>query len=73
MKMLLYKIIWKNRQTSGKSLYYYIDLLTVKGMGLYVNIDKTEFMYYTQDGAISLLNGKPLKLVDQFRELSKNI
>ena len=30
---------------------------------VYANSDKTEFMPFKQDGAISILNGKPLKLV----------
>ena len=32
-----------------------------------------EFMYFKQDGDISTLNGKPLKLVDQFTYLGSNI
>ena len=38
-----------------------------------MNSYKTEFMYFKQDGAISTLNGKPLKLVDQFTYLCSNI
>ena len=30
---------------------------------LYVNSDKTEFIYLTQNGTTFSLNGKPLKLV----------
>ena len=36
------------------------------------NLDKTKCMSFNQDGAISSLNGKPLKL-DQFIYLSSNI
>ena len=32
-----------------------------------------EFIIFNQDGAISLLNGKPLKLVDKFIYLGSNI
>ena len=32
--------------------------------GLYVKSDKTEFMCFNQDGAISSVNRKPLKLVN---------
>ena len=39
----------------------------------YVNTDKTEFMHFNQDGAISSLNGKLLKFVDQFTYLGSNI
>ena len=35
--------------------------------------DKTEFMCFKQDAAISTLNGKPLKFVDQFIYLGSNI
>ena len=44
-----------------------------RGIGLSVSSDKTEFMCFNQDGAISSLNGKSLKLVDQFIYLSSNI
>ena len=44
----------------GKSQPYSFQQVT-KRIGFHVNSDKTEFMYFTQDGAISL-NGKPLKL-----------
>ena len=37
-----------------------------------MNSDKTEFMCFNQDGAISL-NDKSLKLVDEFIYLSSNI
>ena len=35
--------------------------------------DKTKFMYFKQDGAISTLNGKSLKLVHLFINLGSNI
>ena len=40
-----------------------------KDIDLYMNSDKTEFICFKQDGAMSILNGKPLKLV----ETSSNI
>ena len=43
-----------------------------RNIGLYVNLDETEFIYFNQDGAISL-NGKPLKSVDQFLYSRRNI
>ena len=45
----------------------------VRGIVLFVISDKTEFMCFNQDDAISLLNGKPQKLVDQFIYLGSNI
>ena len=44
----------------------------VRSIGLYVNLDKIEFMCFNQDGVMSLLNGKPLKLVDKFIYLTSN-
>ena len=35
-------------------------------IGLLVNADKTEYMYFNQTGDISTLNGGPLKVVDKF-------
>ena len=43
------------------------------GIGLYVNLDKTEFMSFKQEKVISTLSGKPLKLVGQFTPNSKNL
>ena len=34
---------------------------TAKSIGLYVNLDKIDFMCFNHDGFISSLNGKPLK------------
>ena len=44
----------------------------VRGIGLYVNSDKTEFMYFNQDGAISF-NRKPLKLQYSTKKKTKSI
>ena len=41
-----------------------------RGIGLYINSDKTEFMCFKQDGAISTLIGKPLNLVDHLVAVS---
>ena len=46
---------------------------TARGICLLINLDKTEFIYFIQDGTISLLNGKPLKLVNQFIYIKSNI
>ena len=43
------------------------------GIGLHVNANKTECMCFKQKGAISIVSGKPLKLVNQFPYLSNNI
>ena len=36
------------------------------GIGLHVNVRKTEYMCFTQEGHISTLDGTSLKLVDKF-------
>ena len=41
--------------------------------GLYMNISKTEYICFKQRGAISLLSGKPLNLVNKFIYLGSNI
>ena len=39
------------------------------GIGLNVNIDKTEYMYFNQRGDIFTVNGSSLKLVAKFIDL----
>ena len=38
-----------------------------------MKLNKTEFMCFIQEVANSILNGKPLKLIDQFTYLDSNI
>ena len=42
---------------------------TSKDIHLFVNANKTEYMCFNREGAISTLNGGPLKLVDKFMYL----
>ena len=51
-----------NTPVQAKSLLRSLKQAT--GIGLYVNAGKTEFICFKQDGAISTLKSKPLKLVD---------
>ena len=37
-----------------------------RGIGLYLDTNKTEFMYFKREGDICILSGRPLKSVDQF-------
>ena len=46
---------------------------TVAGIGLYVNIDKMEYMCFNQRGNISTVNGSSLKLVDKFTYLESSV
>ena len=43
------------------------------GIGLHVNTDKTEDMWFNQRGNISTLRGGPLKLVDKFTYLGSSV
>ena len=52
-----------NIPTQAKSLLQNLKQV-VGGIGLYMNANKTELMYFKQEVAISILSGKPLKLVD---------
>ena len=44
-----------------------------RGIGLYVNANKTKFTCFKQEGATFTLSGKPVKLVDQLTFLGSNI
>ena len=43
------------------------------GIGLYVNVNKTDVMCFKQKGTISTVNSKPLIFVDQFTYIGSNI
>ena len=47
--------------------------MTAAGIGLYVNVHKTEYICYNQTGDISTLDGTPLKLVDKFTYLGSSV
>ena len=60
----------------SKSILSLCAFITISGagsIGLYVNLDKTEFMCFNQDCSITSLIVKPLKLLDQFIYLGNNI
>ena len=52
-----------NTPTQAESLQHSLEL-AAGGIGLHVNVDKTEFMCFNQRGDISTLNGRFLKLVE---------
>ena len=55
-----------------ESLLYSL-VQVARNINLYVNSNKTEFVYFNQDSTISLLNVEPLKLIEQFINLGRNI
>ena len=56
----------------AESLLHQLEQVT-RSIGLYVNANKTDYMSFKQKGAISILSGEHLKIVDQFMYLSSNI
>ena len=53
-------------------LLHYLEK-AARGIGLYVNSDKTEYMCYGPKGDIFTLDGKRLKAVDNFTYLGSDI
>ena len=60
-----------NTPTKAESLVHSLEK-TAKGIGLHVNANKKSTCF-KQGRGFSTLNGKPLKLVDQFSYLGSNI
>ena len=44
-----------------------------RGIGLHMNANKTEYMYFKWEGSSSTLSGRPLKLEEKFTYLCSNI
>ena len=61
-----------NTPTQTESLLPSLKQAT-RNIGLFVNSDKTVFTCFNQDSTIPSLNGKPLKLVDEFMYLGRKI
>ena len=60
------------KPTQSESLLYSLGQAAGR-IGLYVNVNKTEFMCFKQERVISTFSGKPLKLVDKSTDLGSNI
>ena len=65
-------VLLTNTSVQAKSLLQNLEQKT-RGISLYMNADKTEFMSSKQDEALATLNGKTLKLIDQFIYVGGNI
>ena len=61
-----------NTLSQVKSLLHNLEQ-TAERISLYFNTNKTEFMFFEQKGDIFTLCGKPLKLVDHFPYVVRNI
>ena len=66
------RVLLANTPAKAESILHSLKQAT-RCIGLILNVDKTEFMCFKQDRAISTLNGKPLKLIDLFTYLGSNI
>ena len=63
--------LFANKPALTESLLYSLEE-AARGIGNYVNANKY-FLCFKQEVATSILNGKPLKLVNQFRYHESNI
>ena len=63
-------VLLVNTPAQAKSLMHTFEQ-AAGGIGLHMNANKTECFYW--GGAISTLNGGPLKLVDKFMYLSSSV
>ena len=57
-----------NTPAQAESLLHILGQ-AARDIGLYMNSDKIDFMCFNQDGPISSLNFKPVKLVDQCQDI----
>ena len=65
-------VLLANTPTQTKSLLHSVEQAT-RSISLYVNLDKTEFMPFKEDGIVTTLKDWPLKLVDHFIYFGSNI
>ena len=61
-----------NAPTQVETLLHSLER-TAAGIGLHVNVHKTEYMCFNQTGDISTLNSSSLKLVDKFTYLGSSV
>ena len=61
-----------NTPTQAESLLHNLEQ-TAGGIGLHVNADKTEYMYFNKKGDISTLNDASPTVVDKFTYLGSSV
>ena len=59
------RMLHAHTPAQAKSLLHSLEQ-AAGGIGVYVNANKTDFMCFNQDGAISTWSSRPLKSVDKF-------
>ena len=57
---------------ASKLLLHYVET-AAREIGLYINVKKTEYIAYNQEGQIQSLDGKNIKSVNEFVYLGSNI
>ena len=65
-------VLLANIPAQAESLLHSLEQAAA-GIGLHVNADKMEYMYFNQRGDISTLYDGPLKLVDKFTYLGSSV
>ena len=65
-------VLLANTQAKAETLLNSLERPTA-GIGLHINIDKTEYMCFNQRGNIYTLNGSSLKLVNKFSYLGSSV
>ena len=74
---VIIKVYWQqailaNTPNQTETLLHSLEQATT-GIGLHVNVHKTEYMSFNQTGDISTLDGSSLKLVDKFTYLGSSV
>ena len=64
--------ILANTPNQAETLLHSLEQVTA-GIGLHVNVHKTEYMYFNQTSDISTQDGTSLKLVDKFTYLGSSV
>ena len=65
-------VLLANTPVQAESMLHSLEW-TAGSIGLHVNTDKTEFIYFNQSGDISTLNSRSLKLVDKFTYFGSSV
>ena len=65
-------VLLKNTPAQAESLLHSLELATRDTVPV-VNSNETYFMCFKQEGSISTLSSKPLKLVDSFTYLGSSV
>ena len=65
-------VLLANTSTQAKTLPHSLEWVAA-GIGLHINVHKTEYMYFNQKGDIFTLSGSSRKLLDKFTYLGSSV